>query len=208
MSKLKKEEIEITAFKIKLTNLKKKNFPDELKETDYLQYKVGDILRKGASSTVYKVIGLYRGSLRQAMYDHYFQHGMAKTKNDTKFKEMMERYKESANFGVCYMRIVPIMKNYQPVRAKKMTIVSELDQICTSVNRKYWRYDLKSADKTLDYKILRNKSKISTLSNAIQADENRKAAIQELYIQHCMPAPLVVTMPVVQESEVVNETTI
>lgn len=206
MSELKQEEIEITAFKIKLTNLKKKNFPDELKETDYLQYKVGDILRKGASSTIYKVIGLYRGSVRQGIFDHYFQHGMVKTKNDIKFKEMMEKYKESANFGVCYMRVIPIMKNYQPIQARRVAVVSELDQICTSVNRKYWRYDLKSADKTLDYKILRNKNKISILSNAVQADENRKAAIQELYIQHCMPEPLI--MVATEESEVVNETTI
>ena len=200
MNELNKDEIEITAFKIKLTNLKKKNFPDELIETDYLGIRVGDILRKGTGGTIYKVIGLYRTTIRQGLYDHYLVQGLKVTANDPKFVKMMEKIKESSNFGVCYIKIVPIMKNYLPVQAKRMTILSELEQICTISRRKYWKYDIKSGEKSLHWKVDKNKARVKTLEDTIMADENRRLALQDLYIQHCMPA-----IVVVPESEVVNE---
>jgi hypothetical protein len=200
MSELNQNEIEITAFKIKLINLKKKNFPDELIETDYLGIRVGDILRKGAGGTIYKVIGLYRTTVRQGLYDHYLVEGLKVTGNDPKFVKMMKKIKESSNFGVCYIKLIPVMKNYQPIQAKRMNIVSELEQICTSSRKKYWKYDIKSGERSFSYKIQRNQSKKQTIENAILADENKREALGNLYIQHCIPAT--------EESKIVNENTI
>lgn len=209
MSELNQNEIEITGFKIKLTNLKKKNFPDELIETDYLKYKVGDILRKGAGGTVYKVVSLYRSTIRQGLYDHYLMNGIKLTKNDPKFKEMMDRIKESSNFGVCYMKIVPIMKNYQPIVAKRMSIISELDQICCGSRQKYWRYDLISAESSLNHRVRRNKSKIQAIEDTIRVDQNRIAAVQNVYIQHCVPPASTpepyIEVAAVKEIDIVNE---
>lgn len=194
----KSNQSEIKGFKIKLKNLRKENFPEEMTQTDYFGYRVGDILRKGRSGTIYKVVSIYRGLLTNSNYDYYLKEGLKVTKNDPFFVKIMEKYKESSNFGRCFYRIEPIMKSYQPIKAKRTMTICELSEILRPYLKRYHRFDITSAVKIQDIRIVRNKARMNTLANALVAEENRKAALQHLYSQHCVPT-------VVTEAGISNE---
>lgn len=135
-TKKKQAKIELqnpnTGFKIKLTNMKTQYFPDELKETDILKVKIGDIVSIGWNvNTLYKVVDIYRDMISTIEYENWKKRLITYfgVIIDQKIYDFLEKYKNSGNFGVCRIKIKTVLRGDKLPIKGGVKILKELDVV-------------------------------------------------------------------------------
>lgn len=117
----------------KITNLKKANFPDALTHTDYFKLKIGDLVSpSGLGSVVYQVIDIYRASVTEEVMNTYFYNivtkGIISDANKTEMRKHLEKYKNSANFGICQIKTKCLLRGDAELVKGNIKVFNEVDE--------------------------------------------------------------------------------
>lgn len=139
MKKPQQTKIEVAEPKLrfKITNQKAKYFPDALTETDYHKLKIGDIVTVGTNyNSLYEVIDIWRATVTEYELNHWnsrIAHSYSNITGSTReilykdndLKKLLDKYKESGNFGVCQIKIKTILRGNNIARRTSTKILFE-----------------------------------------------------------------------------------
>lgn len=134
------------AFKLKITNLRKlayaTNRPDQ---SDYFQFKVGDLLCKGTSyTTIYEVVAIVREPISEPQYNQWDTR-LKKYNNsvsDIKAKNLIDEYKKNGNFGACKIMVKAILRGDKEVAKPRIFKFLEIENIRAFKWNGYQRTDV------------------------------------------------------------------
>lgn len=179
------------AFKLKITNLRKvaytTNRPDQ---SDYFQYKVGDLLCKGTSyTTVYEVVAIIREPISAPQYGQW-DNKLKKYNNtvsDTKAKNLIDEYKKNGNFGACRIAVKPILRGDKEVAKPRIVKFLEIDNIRAFKWNGYQKTDVQAILRYRDAQIskytytinscLIKRQREQDLRNALSGLQNKRDAV-------------------------------
>lgn len=109
----------------KITNLRTKNYPDVLEETDYHGFKVGDLIKGRAKNLIYEVIKIFRSDYTQQQYLSWMRlvGGI-----DHKAVKLLEKYEKTGRFGVCKIQAKVILRDGVAPKRAGSRIFTEIDE--------------------------------------------------------------------------------
>lgn len=190
MSQTKKKKVEeqskveMGGFRLKITNLKKEAFPDPLTSSDYHGFAVGDYIVKGRNNNnLFQVTEITREAFPDYQYQAILRSLNYKNNlgqvviRDQKLYDLIEKYKKSHNFGVCWIKYKTIVRGGKVINNSRVTRFCEITHYHSNSYYKVVNpvtvMASKSSEATLiDYKIqkLLNKQKaLNDTKNAIEA---------------------------------------
>jgi len=102
-------------FTFKITNLKKQSYSKELLKTDFLDIKIGDYIKKSTLFyDLWQVTEIFRGNITEYQYKTLLSSSnnyVGKTKDISKFIELLNQYHKTLNFGACFVKMKAIITN-------------------------------------------------------------------------------------------------
>lgn len=144
MKKSKKTEETLNpllTLRFKLTNLRQSNFPDPLTETDYFGFKVGDLLQRG-DRRIYKIVDIRRTGVAAGTLLGWLTSAKAQKPQDTKLVDLLKKYIDSNNYGMCEIDSELVLKDGEASKRKVKHVFLEGNMI------KIWNpyFDTQRAD--------------------------------------------------------------
>jgi len=142
-----KIELEDSAPKLrfKITNTRAQHFPGPLAETDIFKFKVGELVSNSYNSTViYEIVEISRDILHSTEISNW-QSRLYRLERqadgtisrsyskDTTVTDLLEKYKQSSNFGVCRIKLKTVLRGANISQKASYKYVKELD-IVKAVN--------------------------------------------------------------------------
>ena len=130
-------------FKFKITNLRKTAYAtNSPAESDYFQFKVGDLLMRSTSYTeIYEVVAITREAVIQAQCDKW-KKSLSSYSSEIKAKQLIEDYLKNGSFGACRIYVKSVLRGEKRITKSKKSSFLEIDNIRPMTYRGFQTADI------------------------------------------------------------------